>query len=270
MNVTGPDQPDTPELNFEEFLDSLGPPPGCRHGPRRQGGPQAEEPAPVPRPVVTPEANEECLAPLGVQDSALGCVDPIHGGDGHECPEYRPTRHELRQLARYWRREQLDTELTYFFHATGGGDWSRLAAYGGLRLARIARAIGEEGVVEEAARAEWKAARGMGADRWRVFLRGTRQERDAIWDEVAGRGQALDRVAGDVAACRAALAHLRDHPLDVYRDEEGNLWVLCNDPCGATHSETLCLKVVNRHGDARLAAYDTVPRPAGWSPPYGL
>src|SRR4051794_23254585 len=92
------------------------------------------------------ETLPDVLQPRRAGNFTIGYVPEMHGPEAEGCPAFLPSRFELIQLARYWVRSRLDTELDWFFTQQTGSDDIRLRPYASMRLARIAEVIGEDDV----------------------------------------------------------------------------------------------------------------------------
>jgi hypothetical protein len=98
---------------------------------------------------------DDSLAPLRVGPGlVIGYVEEIHGPDSEECAEYRPTRHEVRQLVRHWAKVRLDIALDWFFYEMTGSREIRLGPYADARLARLEEVLGAEAVRQVVAEVE--------------------------------------------------------------------------------------------------------------------
>jgi hypothetical protein len=79
----------------------------------------------------------------------IGYVGRIHGEEGRPCPEYIPTKHELRVLARHWEAVIEDHES--YFEETGvsGSTEAREILYAAQRVDSIVGLIGTEDVMAD-------------------------------------------------------------------------------------------------------------------------
>jgi hypothetical protein len=121
--------------------------------------------------------DNEGLATLRAGSFAIGYVDEVNGGGGEEMA-FIPTRHELLQLVKYWTEKAFNIEFDWFLYQQYGSSDLRKHHFAWRRVARIESAIGEAAVtraVDEIA--DDLARKGEG---WRIFLRGTDEERDAF------------------------------------------------------------------------------------------
>lgn len=89
------------------------------------------------------------LGYLRFRDSeVIGWVDHVNGSDAKVCPEYSPTHHELKQLAKYWIERILD--LDFYWHqtqCTGSSEW-REREFAARRLSRLSNALGHKQITE--------------------------------------------------------------------------------------------------------------------------
>jgi hypothetical protein len=123
--------------------------------------------------------DNEALEPLRVGNCIIDLCPEINGSDAVACPEYIPTQHELLQLARYWYDTLLGIHLDWFFLAVSGSYESRMLAYAGRRLDRIAKVIGQEATDKVVAEVDTEYQERMGAD-WEIFIRGDDEEREMV------------------------------------------------------------------------------------------
>jgi hypothetical protein len=114
----------------------------------------------------------------------VGQVDEVNGLGAEECEGYRPTRCELRQLARYWYQQRLDLQIRYFLIGESSSTGWRLSSYSQRRLDRLAEILGAEAIDEVVAEVESDACERLGAEWWEIFKNGNRQQWDAVLDEV--------------------------------------------------------------------------------------
>ena len=121
----------------------------------------------------------------------IGLCPEINGSDAVACPEYIPTRHELLELVRYWHDKLLGIQVDWFFTGQSGSYESRMLAYAGRRLDRIATVIGKEATDKVVAEVEAACQKRMGADS-EVFIR----ENDEEWESV--RARVRDEVNCDI------------------------------------------------------------------------
>lgn len=210
------------------------------------------------------------LAPLNNGNVVIGYVPEIHGEDAAGCPGYVPTRHELRQLARYWAGVGLDFRLDCCFLQMVCGTGSRRAAYAGTRLSRMAEVIGEDAVRQEEDAAAEEVRRRLGPDLLHVFTRGSLEEEMRVYEDSETRRRELHR-RREGPGKDAALGFLRDNPSRVFIDDDGFLWRLREDDWSREPREDrLILSITDPEGHSVLVPGCTLARPAGWRPPYGL
>ena len=213
------------------------------------------------------ESQKAMLAPHG----ACGYVEAIHGEGGHECDEYRPTRYELQQLARYWATVALDINLDFFLYGQTGSTAIRMRPYAEIRLQRLAEVLGDQAIEKMRAEADEEARRRVGEEYWWVFTDGTPGERDAVLNEHHQSLEYLDEKRADEGTQQKAFAHLRQNACGFYLDDAGDLWSFTEPPVAANGRDArLVLKVTTSQGAARLIPRYSVERPRGWHPPFGL
>jgi hypothetical protein len=133
----------------------------------------------------------EGLGAMAIAGGALiiGSVDAINGQGGEEV-EFPVTRQELRALAAYWWTERMDCEFDWFvYEQTGRSEWGR-SLYIDRRLNRLHRILGQEAMdkVIEDATARWRKLHKLSDEEWRVFTRGSDQEKET-WREARWRKQ---------------------------------------------------------------------------------
>jgi hypothetical protein len=127
------------------------------------------------------------LEPLAGGSFRIGYVDMVNGQGAIECPQYRPTYYELRQIAKYWYLESLDHNLFCFVHSVYGSDWSRIMAYANRRLARLGKVLGEEAMQEVLGEAKKEVCERFNFNdrEWAIFERGDSEECRAFQEEYA-------------------------------------------------------------------------------------
>ena len=122
------------------------------------------------------------LGTMNVGPCIVGSVGPINGEDGKEVPDFVPTLHELKQLARYWIGERIDSDFEWFaYQQSGSSEW-RWSVFISRRLSRLAEVLGEEAVWQVgkvAVETYRKCYPRINDEDWRVFTIGTEQEQEA-------------------------------------------------------------------------------------------
>jgi hypothetical protein len=88
--------------------------------------------------------NNDHLGPIGGEGLLIGGVDEVNGAGATEIPEFVPTRHELVQLAKYWRHVWLDDVFFMYWTSTTSSTELRREAFARRRLNRIAESIGDD------------------------------------------------------------------------------------------------------------------------------
>jgi hypothetical protein len=148
--------------------------------------------------------DREGLGYSGGVGFTIGYVDEVNGRGSTECPDYRPSRHELAILARHWFRKNYDDATNCWLYAYSGSSESRRLSYSHRRLNRIGAILGEEEMdkigqeVDAMCRKEW------GEEVWEAFLRHDDQWRDNFLDKAGLGGSpmtddqpAVSRMEGD-------------------------------------------------------------------------
>jgi hypothetical protein len=85
---------------------------------------------------------------------------------------------------RYWATEIIDLDFSFFLYgSTGSSEW-RTREYANRRLNTIAKAIGEQEVKKAFGQAEQAFAKGVDQPAWKIFMEGTKEERERFQQEV--------------------------------------------------------------------------------------
>lgn len=120
----------------------------------------------------------------------MGSVDAINGEDGKEVTEFVVTRHELKQLARYWAEVRIEHDYFYFVSTCSGSSQWRWNVYIDRRLDRLTKVLGHEEmqrVWDDAVESYRQCHPEITDENWRVFTSGTEEEREAwrkaVWEE---------------------------------------------------------------------------------------
>jgi hypothetical protein len=124
----------------------------------------------------------EGLGTMAVGPFIVGSVDAINGEDGKEVAEFVATKHELKQLARYWAEERIERDFYWFvYQGTGSSEW-RWSAYITRRLNRLSEVLGLEAMerVWDDAVASYRRRRKISDEDWRVFTEGSEEEQE-VW-----------------------------------------------------------------------------------------
>jgi hypothetical protein len=185
---------------------------------------------------------------------------------------YRPIRSELKVLAAHWAQARLDVQLDWFYYQMVSSDWNRRADEACRRLAKIARSAGEDLVRAAVAEVEAKAKHSMGPEMWEIFMSGSKAEREGVSEDIWSELEYHDRKKADAATQAKAFAFLRDNPGRLYFDEAGDMWFWSERPPEWAGGDDGCLllRFKTSSGGGAFAVGYTLPRPAGWVPPYGL
>jgi hypothetical protein len=120
------------------------------------------------------------LEPLAARHFAIGCVDEVNGTGATEVPDFNPTRPELIQLVKYWKKSALDSEYSVFLTGQIGSTDMRMQPFAYRRIARIADLIGEDEIRKVVQEAENEFGRSADPKAWDIFLHGTSEQ----WDEM--------------------------------------------------------------------------------------
>lgn len=127
------------------------------------------------------------LGPMVGRGFCIGFVDEVNGPGGVECAEYVPTVHELRVLAEYWSRTEIDIDFDTFAFAQIGSTELRLGPYAGRRLGRIARLISEDTVREIHQKEEDRMRAKVDPAMWEAFVKDDIATRDRLLTEIYRR-----------------------------------------------------------------------------------
>ena len=100
-------------------------------------------------------------------------------------PDYAPTWHELRELARYWVRENLNFSVNYYLFGFTSASQSKRVAASGERLCRLEKSLGVDAVEKIVAQVEDKYRLSLGDRIWEIFTKGSRAELDAVREEIS-------------------------------------------------------------------------------------
>jgi hypothetical protein len=120
--------------------------------------------------------------PVG-NPSATGTRERNRERNMDEVAGYVPNKEELIQLVKFWHTNILQFDWRIFLGRPIYGLQRRRMLFACRRIDRLAEIIGQETVNQaiKAARDEFKAGR---QDLWRVFERGTPEERTAVQNEL--------------------------------------------------------------------------------------
>lgn len=212
----------------------------------------------------------QAIAPVQFDNAVVGFVEEIHGTEGEECPEYKPTRDELRQIARYWAEVRLDIKLEWFLWQSSGSRAIRMAPYAAHRLDKLAHVLGEEVVQQAVCEVRQAARRRMGGKVWRIFSEGTELEQDEYRDKLEATYEYLELKRQDKALTDKAFEFLKANPTKIYFDDAGDLWSLTESRFDDNPAANLLLRITRPDGTWGLAGDYSVVRPSGWQAPYGL
>jgi len=110
--------------------------------------------------------------------------EAIIGQGGTEVPEFIPTRHELLQLVKYWKRKDLFYKWGSFVSSTDGYIDYLIADFASRRIAQIAKLLGEEEVKRAIEEAREEFSRRLDPRRWDIFLHGDKEQWRAVQEEM--------------------------------------------------------------------------------------
>ena len=127
--------------------------------------------------------DNKCLEPLAAGCFVIGSIDEINGADATEVPEFKPTRHELIHLVKYWKKRALDSEYWVFLSGQIGSTDIRMPPFAYRRISRIAALIGEDEIRKVVHEVETEFSKSQNPKAWNIFLHGTSQEREQIQEE---------------------------------------------------------------------------------------
>src|SRR5262249_57436529 len=120
--------------------------------------------------------------------------------------------------------------------------------------------LGPEIVNAAIAEVEDEQRRRMSPEEWRIFVEGTREERDRMLDQHNVRLEILATKEKDVATRKLAFEHLSTSPMGWYLDAAGDLWHMSRS-CDV---KQLVLRVTMRPGYARSFSGCSMPIPPNW------
>jgi hypothetical protein len=182
----------------------------------------------------------------------------------------RPTKEELRELARYWAGVILDYQYGTCSNPMLPRDQWLPWACASMRLDDIRKVIGEDAVREVVGEVEDRMRRRMGDTRWRVFRGDTQGEGLDLGEELNAEMDYAFAKSEDLPLVQKALSYLSANPQRVFFDEDGDLWFLAEvDERNAGKRDVLNLVLLTWRG-YRTALWQTVPKPCDWFPPYRL
>lgn len=129
-------------------------------------------------------SDNDYLFPRGHEGCVIGYVDEVNGEGAEEVTGFKPTRHELLQLVKYWYGRLLDINWSYFVYAQTGSTEIRLGPFAQRRVNRAAAVIGEDAVGKaiEEVRNDFKAK--VDARLWEIFENGNLKQWEAVRDEI--------------------------------------------------------------------------------------
>jgi hypothetical protein len=128
--------------------------------------------------------DSEGLGFYGNGRMTVGYVDDVNGPGAVEMPGVVATRHELVQLVKYWANVRIDIRFTWFANQSVSSSETRLEAFSGRRIARIAEVLGDNETSAAAQQSIAEYAKNIDPRIWDVFLNGTPEEQSALQEEI--------------------------------------------------------------------------------------
>ena len=96
--------------------------------------------------IVVSNADNAALMPKSIGGAVLGHVEEVNGEEGREVTGFIPTRHELKQIVKFWYDELLYLRRKREDFGQSGGYEHRMMAFGIKRIERARTVLGEEEV----------------------------------------------------------------------------------------------------------------------------
>ena len=96
--------------------------------------------------IVVSNADNAALMPKSIGGAVLGHVEEVNGEEGREVTGFIPTRHELKQIVKFWYDELSYLHQKRVDFGVLGGYEHRTMAFGLKRIERARTVLGEEGV----------------------------------------------------------------------------------------------------------------------------
>ena len=118
------------------------------------------------------------MGPLVAGPFFIGQVEEVDGSGAEEMPGFKPTRHELEVLAKYWLRRLLDIDFDWYYFQQFCSSERRVKCFARRRLGRLEDLLGGAAFddVEKEVCAEFEKK--IGSVRWDMFLKGIEPQRD--------------------------------------------------------------------------------------------
>jgi hypothetical protein len=136
-------------------------------------------------------SDSEELYAWGNELFTVGWVAEVNGPEAVEVSGFIPTKHELKEIVKYWHLRRLYNRFFYWFHygQSGSTEW-RISIYAQRRIARVEELLSEKDVEEAVSDAEgdFKDRYRISDEDWNIYKNGSEEE----WD--AHRAQCLDRL----------------------------------------------------------------------------
>ena len=112
----------------------------------------------------------------------VGYVDEVNG------PRSQPsgivvTLHELEVVARHWIEKRLENAWWFFISGQSGSTEWRENIYSNQRINMFEVVLGAQRIEELREDVEAQFRKRIDAESWRVFTKGTEEERDAVWEQ---------------------------------------------------------------------------------------
>jgi len=121
----------------------------------------------------------------GDERSFVGYIDEVNGPGSVEVPDYKPTRHELIQLAKYWAGIAIDIEYDWFEYQQTGSSEIRLGPFAHRRISRISDVLGQEEVAKAVDEACDEFGKSCDPRTWKIFREGNPEEQRALQAKIA-------------------------------------------------------------------------------------
>jgi hypothetical protein len=117
---------------------------------------------------------DERLEPIG---GVIGNASEGNDEGAKEVPGFEPIVHELSVLVKYWMKQIIEDDYSFFCYQQFCGSLNRRSAFANRRISRIEALIGEDAVKRAIDEAYEEFGRQEDSEAWRIFLHGTDEER---------------------------------------------------------------------------------------------
>jgi hypothetical protein len=123
-------------------------------------------------------SDSEWLEFLTNGEITIGFVQEVNGNEAVEVPEFVPTKHELKEIVKYWFHQTLQNDFFFFETGCSGSTEWRINIYAERRINRAAEILSEQELDELIADAErgFKKEYKIPDEVWNIFKNGSRQE----------------------------------------------------------------------------------------------